>query len=467
LTRQSKPARNNIGVDGARLAIAFAPAVLASTRHWLSDVLYWLGSHRLAVVFVVILVAVAGVGAYVIARDDESATEVGTPAAPQVVVPDAPAAEETDDLGFPAFATKNTTRVAGPDPVVNAAGVALAVHPSSGGVEGPSAVTLVDADDWAGAVAAASLTAAPVGAPLLVTQSRELPDLTRSALRALDPQGSAETAGRQAFVVGDAAKPEELESLELGGAGPAEEAAEIDRLRERLADEPDHVLLASSQEPAYSMPAAAWAARSGDPVLFVERDRIPKATAEALRGHQEVPVYVLGPESVISADVMKQVKRLFPTAERVGAGDPVSNSIAFARYASGSFGWNINDPGHGLVIASADRPLDGAVAAPLSASGTWGPLLVSTDGDDVPAALRGYLLDLKPGYENDPTRAVYNHVWLIGDTGALSVDFQAQVDELAEVAPVSSGTGGDSVAPPPGTPESSPPDGGTKKDERK
>ena len=67
----------------------------------------------------------------------------------------------------------------------------------------------------------------------------------------------------------------------------------------------------------------------------------------------------------------------------------------------------------------------------------------------VPAALRGYLLDLKPGYEDDPTRALYNHVWLIGDPEAISVDFQAQVDEIAEVAPVTSGSGAES-SPRPG-----------------
>ena len=119
----------------------------------------------------------------------------------------------------------------------------------------------------------------------------------------------------------------------------------------------------------------------------------------------------------------------------------MQNAIAFARYASGSFGWNINDPGHGFVIASAARPLDAAAAAPLSASGDLGPLLVTDDAGTVPAALRGYLLDLKPGYANDPTRAVYNHVWLIGDEDAISVGLQAQVDELAEVAPVRSGGG--------------------------
>jgi hypothetical protein len=142
--------------------------------------------------------------------------------------------------------------------------------------------------------------------------------------------------------------------------------------------------------------------------------------------------------------------------QRIGAEDPVENAVAFARYASGNFGWNINDPGHGFVIASADRPLDAAAAAPLSASGTWGPLLVSDEAGSPPQALDDYLLDLKPGYQSDPTRAVYNHVWLIGDGAALSTAFQARVDELAEVAPVTSGSGSSELGPPPGTPESAP-----------
>ena len=69
----------------------------------------------------------------------------------------------------------------------------------------------------------------------------------------------------------------------------------------------------------------------------------------------------------------------------------------------------------------------------------------------MPDALRGYLLDIKPGYVTDPTRAVYNHVWIIGDQSTISVGFQAQVDDLAEVAPVRSGTG-TNVKPPPSGP---------------
>ncbi len=156
---------------------------------------------------------------------------------------------------------------------------------------------------------------------------------------------------------------------------------------------------------------------------------------------------------MISDKALEAVRKVAPSAERIDAReDPVENAIEFARYASGSFGWDINDPGHGFVIASGSRPLDAAAAAPLSASGAWGPLLITEDAAQVPAALSEYLLDVKPGYVDDPTRAVYNHVWVIGDQEAISVDFQSQVDELAEVVEIRSGRGAQ-LGPLPGTPE--------------
>ena len=193
------------------------------------------------------------------------------------------------------------------------------------------------------------------------------------------------------------------------------------------------------------MPAAAWAARSGDPVLFAEpRLGARRRRSKALRRHDgRARLRPRPPRVAISAKALKEIEQR-GAERRAGRrrGDPVENAIAFARYSGGSFGWNINDPGHGFVLANTERPLDAAAAAPLSASGTWGPLLAHRRRRPAARApLRDYLLDLKPGYEDDPTRAVYNHVWLIGDPDALSVDLQAQVDELAEVAPVTSGLG--------------------------
>jgi hypothetical protein len=432
--------------------------VLSSIRYFFSDLFHWVWTHRLTSLAIVAIVVATGAGIWLaVGGDNElpTASELGPLPAPQVVVAEAEAPEDTGDLGFPTFATKNTTRVAGADPIADAAAVALAVYPSAGSSPGPDAVALVDAGEWQAGIAAASLVAAPVGAPLLVTEAGGVPALTETALRDLGPEGSAATAGRQAFVIGAAATPAGYETLDVEGADPAEIAAEVAQLRERLAGEPEAIVIASADDPAYAMPAAGWAARSGDPVLFAGRDSLPKPTIKALRHNDGVPVFVLGPESAIGEEAMKEIEHIAPNAERVGADGPVDNAVAFARYANGGFGWNINDPGHGFVIANADRPLDAAVASPLSASGTWGPLLVTDDAEALPAGLQGYLLDLKPGYQDDPTRALYNHVWLIGDTSALSVELQSEVDELAEVAPVTSGSGS-TLGPAPGEPESQP-----------
>ncbi len=74
-----------------------------------------------------------------------------------------------------------------------------------------------------------------------------------------------------------------------------------------------------------------------------------------------------------------------------------------------------------------------------SASGTWGPLLLTDDADALPPQLRSYFLDVKPGYTTDPTRAFYNHVWVIGDQDAIGVEQQAEVNELSELAKIVGG----------------------------
>jgi putative cell wall binding repeat protein len=400
------------------------------------------------------LVALVGVavGVYFLidslrGEDDEAAAP-----APGIVIREQQP-PPTEDLGFPAFATKNTTRVAGLDPVADAAGVALAVFPSTGGVKGPIAVSLVADNDWASGIAAASLAAPPIGAPILVSGTEDVPTFTADALRGLAPGGSARTDGKQVFAIGSATAPQDLEVQRVSGSDAATIAEAVDQLRQRLTGaDPRHIVLASSERPEFAMPAAAWAARSGDPVLFASKQRVPKPTLAVVRRHRRAPVYVLGPASVISDKALGPVRKIAPSVQRIGVEDPVENAITFARFASGSFGWDINDPGHGFVIARADRPLDAGAAAPLSASGDWGPLLITEDADTVPAAMRGYLLDVKPGYVGDPTRAVYNHIWLIGDQNTISVGFQAQVDDLAEVVQVRSGLG-PRLGPLPGTPE--------------
>ncbi|CAA9477239.1 MAG: hypothetical protein AVDCRST_MAG69-519, partial [uncultured Solirubrobacteraceae bacterium] len=307
--------------------------------------------------------------------------------------------------GLPELATKNTTRVASADTAAIAAGVALAVHPSATAETRPAAVSLVDTSNWRAAISAAQLVGAGVRAPVLFTSGTQLPEVTRSALARLRPSGVAGLRGAQVIRIATPAGAAGLSETVVEGARPAALAAAIDSLHSRATGRiGEGVVVASLDEPALAMPAAGWAAKSGDPVLWTGRDELPRETVAAIRRRDDPSIAVLGSKEAIGRAVMRRLEAL-GDVERIAGADAVAGAIAFARFRRGSFGWGVTDPGHGLVIASPARPAAAAAAAPLSAAGSYGPLLLSS-GDDVPAALREYLLDIRPGYESDPVRGV-------------------------------------------------------------
>jgi ell wall binding domain 2 (CWB2) len=382
-----------------------------------------------AAALLVAAVAAAGCG-----RDDSAG--ISTTDRPNIGIKGS-ADTAAKDLGFPTFATKNTTRVGGGDPIADAAGVARAVYSGSTRVTRPRAVALVDQNDWRAAIAASVLMSSPIRAPILLADgNKDLPPATKDALNGLQPTGSKQAGGAQLIRVGDVPVVEGQRTTDLRGADAFALARAIDAFQAAArGTTSDRVLVVSADDPAYAMPAAAWAAKAGDPVLFTHRDSIPRDTRAAIAAHQQPKIYVLGPPSVISDKTLAGLKRL-GTATRVSGRDPVSNAIAFARFVDGAFGWGVVDPGHGLVFVNAKRPADAAAAAPLSASGSYGPQLLLDDATRVPPALEGYLLDIQPGYTRDPVRGVYNHGWIIGDDGAVSEATQSRIDALLEIVPV-------------------------------
>jgi hypothetical protein len=367
----------------------------------------------------------------------------------KVVTTQAPAA--IADLNIPEVATKNTTRVAGTDPVADAAGVALAVYPSSAPGTHPAAVTIAPTGDWQAALAASVLMAPPIRAPLLLSGGGSLPSQTSAALKVLAPTGSGVVGGAQVIRVGDVPKPSGYRSAAITGADPYALSAAIDRFYNAAhgASAATSVVIAPGNNAAYAMPAAGWAAESGDPILYVNGSTVPAPTAQALLAHQKPHIYVLAPSSVIPDSVLTQLKK-YGTVKRISAPDPVTNSVTFAEYRDppcpygqpcahvpGSFGWAMRSPGHGYVLINDNRPLDAAAAAPLSASGSYGPQLLVDNPSTLPTPVLNFFLDYAtPGYTQEgPTAAVYNHGWLIGDQTAISVAVQAQVDSLLEAVP--------------------------------
>jgi hypothetical protein len=367
------------------------------------------------------------------------------------------APQAAQKLGIPLVATKNTTRVAGADPVADAAGVARAVFPSAAPGTHPAAVTLAPTASWQAAIAASVLMAAPIHAPVLLSGSGSLPAATADALTTLAPTGSGPAGGAQVIRVGAVPAVKGMHATAINGSDPYTLAASIDRFASAVAGRPsDDVVIASATSPAYAMPAAGWAAESGNPILFVGASGIPAATRQALSAHSKPHIYVLGPANVIPDATLRQLAR-YGTVKRVGGSDPAANSVAFAVYRDpacafgqacahvpNSFGWALRSPGHGYVLLNTSRPLDAAAAAALSASGDYGPDLVVENASTLPKSVLNYFLDYAtPGYTQEgPTAAVYNHAWMIGDESAIALSVQAEVDRLLEVVPQSAAGNG-------------------------
>jgi len=354
----------------------------------------------------------------------------------------APVAEQ----GAVSLSTRNTTRLGGVDAAADAAAVARTVYPGLTAETRPQAVTLVNEGDWSGALAASVLAGAPTSAPILYSEGDSLPAVSEASITAMHPAGIAALGGAQVITVGTSASlPAGLVARSVPAGEPAVTAAAIERLLV-TADGgrvPRAVIvLAADAARALQMPAAALSAQSGAPILFVTSVRVPQATAAVLAALSRPSIFVIG-ASAVGARTLAALAHYGPVtrveATPGEASDPVANAIAVARYTNGTFGWGVKEPGHGLVFANASRPLDAPAAAPLSATGDYGPLLLLSQADQLPPALATYLSDIQPAYTSAPqfrpVRGVYNHGWLIGDEQAISSVTQAEIDSLLEISP--------------------------------
>ena len=346
-------------------------------------------------------------------------------------------------LGFPAFATKNTTRVGGEDAIADAAGVAHAVYPGEG-TRRPALSRWSTRGDWQSGIAAAALMAPPLGAPILLTDGPDVPERpprTRRDARADRLEGSRRRTGR--LRIGkrrrpgrSARRPRSPPARPCGGSSIDRQVHDRGRgpaLGERV--------IASADDPQYAMPAAAWAAKSGDAVLFVQRDAVPAATEQAIREHQQPGIYVLGPPSRSSRRRSQRALRKLGQVKRIAGAD------------AGRVRDRVRPLLGRLVRLGRDRPRDTdwcsptpaarrtpPPARPLSASGTYGPLLLLDSPTGSPLPVQDYLLDIQPGLPVRPgTRRLQSrlaHGRRIGDQPR-----DAGQDRLAR---------GDRAGPPPG-----------------
>lgn len=352
--------------------------------------------------------------------------------------------------GSPALATKNTVRIPGEDPAANAAGSALTVFPSNNAFTRPKVVTVAGEQDWRAAVALSVLSARPVNAAMLLSGQDDLPDITESAFSALGPTGltiPGQTLKPKAIAAGNVKLPDGTPRVNLLNSDYEKLSLAVDGLWTTLSPsgKPSREVIVTTADPAfkrYALPAGPLAANTGSPVFFTENDQVPLATLRAIEKHDKPSIYVVGPEFAISDEVLKRLRR-YGTVRRVGGPNPADNAVqvaAFSDPATG-WGWGITDVGHGMVIINSKNEMNVAGATTLSAGAAYGPLLMNSRPDVLDRSLREYLLDIQPGYFDDPADSVYNRAWLLGDEDQISPGLQATLDGLLTVVQITDSTG--------------------------
>ena len=341
---------------------------------------------------------------------------------------------------LPRLATKNTTRVGGADAGRRRGGRGARGLPRALADTRPAAVTLVDVEDWRAALSRRALMAGRCARRCCSPTATTCPTRRSPRSTTLAPDRAPRApATRRSSASADGRARRAARRTDVAGADPLELAAAIDTLqtaaRRRADARRDRRAV---DAPEFAMPAAAWAAKTGDPVLFATRTRVPPATTRrAQRPPASRGSTCSGRASAISDKVRRASSSELGTVARIAGAGPGRPTRSRSRASpTGDFGWGVVDPGHGLVFANAAAP---ARRGRRRAAVGGGHLRAAAAARPRPtrsrAPLQDYLLDIQPGYYDDPVRGVYNHGWIVGDEEAISVDVQSRIDALLEIAP--------------------------------
>lgn len=269
-------------------------------------------------------------------------------------------------------------RLQGPDRYATAVEVASRGRDAQAA---PAAV-LARGDDHADALAGVPL-AHHLDAPLLLTESTTLPDVTTTALRDLvQPGGTVHLLGGGVAISAEveaAVKDLGFDVARHAGDSRYDTAAVI----AAQLPEVTSAVVASGHSFPDALAAAAPAAINGQAILLSDRDTLPDATRKALTGLDAATL--VGGEVVLSNQVQAQVDEAAGDVNRVAGADRYATAVEVVK-SYGGLDTSLLGLASGETFPDA---LAGALDAARSGTG-----LLLTQGDRLPAVTRSGLQGL-------------------------------------------------------------------------
>ena len=187
-------------------------------------------------------------------------------------------------------------------------------------------------------------------------------------------------------------------------------AAEI---AEEVAPGAERVFLATGRDFPDALAAGPIAGARGWPILLVERDRMPRATADALDRLAPAAITVLGGPRAVADTVVQQAG-----AHTTG---PVERLSGPTRYATAAAVVDAYvDPGVPVAYVATGMGFADALAGGPAAVATGGPLLL-VEPDRVPTPTRTTLQRLRPG-----------RIVVLGGSQVVSAAVRTQLEELID-----------------------------------
>lgn len=356
------------------------------------------------------------------------------------------AGKPSDQTNRVTWNQKNAARVGGASDAETVPLILQTAFPATRRENRPGVIITV-ADDWRAALAATPLIARPVNAALVPNTAdaglqREVERL-RAPVTTPQAAPSPASAGTTApEPIPPQATPASPATEQLIGAEPAAVAAGVDeRLANAIGGQLENVMIVGSDaDYRWALPAGAYAARTGTPILFVTKDGVPTATGEALRRRNgRARIFVLGSNEVVPSGVFDQLKQ-YGAVTRIEGGNYFENAVRFAEFRDDAAGFGWGHTGRGArqwtaintILVSGDRWEDGVMAAHLASRGKSGALLF-TERERLPAVVDNYLWRQRPIFSNTPAEGPFNHVWVVGSFDRIAYGAQAWADYSQEI----------------------------------
>ncbi len=319
---------------------------------------------------------------------------------------------QTPEGTYATMQTKDTTRFPASDPSQLSAYTARAARPPGANVSYDTVVRVPEGD-WQTGLAASRLRVASEA--IVLYGNAPVPS-----------DGNGSSVARTAS------------SVRLSGGNPAQSAAQI-ATRGTASDEvsPNNVVIVSSESPQWALPAAAWSAYSGDPILYANENSVPDATRQAMAELNASHAYVLAPPDLVSQAALSTLDVEWT---RVAGSTPQDHAVEIAKFRDESrdFGWGIDDRDkvgyYNSMLVNPDRPAH-TVASTNLQWGKSGPVLLVHEDGSLPAITENYLWRIQSDWFSTPAEGPFNHVFVLGSLEDVSWVSQARSDYAVEITP--------------------------------